>query len=67
MRESDERIGFHWYLQDSGKPERWNANIASFARIGVFNHETPRHQTQAFGPDYLAGPSLSSYGACCAP
>ena len=48
MRESDERIGFHWYLQDSGKPERWNSNIASFARIGVFNHDNTASSDAGF-------------------
>ncbi len=39
MRENDERMGFNWYLQDSSKPERWNSDIAAFARIGMFNHD----------------------------
>ena len=33
MREGDERIGVLRYLQDSGKPDRRNADIAAFARM----------------------------------
>ncbi len=39
MRKNDERIGVIWYLQNSGKLARRKADIAAFARIGVFNHD----------------------------
>ena len=48
MHKNDERIGFRWYLQDSGKPERRNADIASFARIGVFNHDNTASSDAGF-------------------
>lgn len=51
MRENDERIGVLWYLQDSGKPERWNSDIAACARIGMFNHDT----TTSSGPAFRSG------------
>jgi hypothetical protein len=47
MRENHER-GFHWYLQNSGKPERWNSDIAAFARIRMFNHDNTTSSDAAF-------------------
>lgn len=48
MRENDERIGVLWYLQDSGKTERWNSDIAACARIGMFNHDNTTSSDAAF-------------------
>lgn len=39
MRENDERIGVVWYLQNSGKPERWNSDIVAFVGSRMFNHD----------------------------
>jgi hypothetical protein len=40
MREDGKRIGFPWHLQDSGDAEWWNSDIAAFAGIRMFNHDT---------------------------
>jgi hypothetical protein len=48
MRENDERIGVVWYLQNSGKPERWNSDIVAFVGSRMFNHDTTTSSDSAF-------------------
>jgi hypothetical protein len=48
VREDDKRKGFPWYLQNSGKPERWNSDIAAFADLRMFNHDTTTSSDPAF-------------------